>query len=418
MAWRARTEGRKIIYTSPSGVETEFDYENVSRVTDKLGAHFEFPGFKGSFVQDLGNSGERYKIKAFFWGPTCDEEADAFEESLRETGVGTLDHPLYGGRRVVPVGAIERRDDLKTRANQSIVSVTFWETEEAIFQAPQGTLFKTQADLELEFMWNQRAEQLEDQIDTNQFEDELTFREQVLEQVNNVRARIRDIADTVDEVREEFDAIYDSIVGGINELVGAPLTIGFQVLQLAQLPARAASLIGDKLDGYRNLLGDITSRSVSLVTTGSSDTNELATLDTTAQGTVAGAAVAAYNTDLQNQEDVIQAIDGIQELYDQLVEWRDDEYNNLTVVDTGEGLQALQQFISTVQRFLLSQALQLPQQRIMTLQRPRALVELVAELYGDVDDRLDEFIALNRLTGSEILEIPTGRRITYYVTNV
>jgi hypothetical protein len=54
-------------------------------------------------------------------------------------------------------------------------------------------------------------------------------------------------------------------------------------------------------------------------------------------------------------------------------------------------------------------------QKTVTLDRDRQAVELCAELYGEADGRLDEFIALNNFNIDEIELIPTGRRVSYYV---
>lgn len=52
--------------------------------------------------------------------------------------------------------------------------------------------------------------------------------------------------------------------------------------------------------------------------------------------------------------------------------------------------------------------------RSSRLDRPRALIELTAELYGVVDERLDFMITTNDLTPNEILELPAGREIVWY----
>jgi hypothetical protein len=55
----------------------------------------------------------------------------------------------------------------------------------------------------------------------------------------------------------------------------------------------------------------------------------------------------------------------------------------------------------------------IPERRIV-LDRARTIVDLAAELYGSVDDRLDFLINSNDLTGSEILELPANKVIKYY----
>jgi len=57
----------------------------------------------------------------------------------------------------------------------------------------------------------------------------------------------------------------------------------------------------------------------------------------------------------------------------------------------------------------------LKQERSLVLDRSRTIIDVVAELYGSVDDQLDFFINSNGLTGSEILELPKGKQVVFYV---
>ena len=126
MTWEDQL--REAAYRSPGGERFVFSYENVSQTFDKKTAAFEFPDAEGTFVQDLGVTGRRFPFRCFFWGANHDLEARRFEDALRESGIGTLEHPMYGVFDVVPTGTITRRDDLKTAANQSVFDVAFWQT--------------------------------------------------------------------------------------------------------------------------------------------------------------------------------------------------------------------------------------------------------------------------------------------------
>lgn len=64
---------------------------------------------------------------------------------------------------------------------------------------------------------------------------------------------------------------------------------------------------------------------------------------------------------------------------------------------------------------VVSQSFTLKQERALVLSRDRGLVELVAELYGTIDAELDFFISSNNLSGSDILSIPKGRTVVYYI---
>lgn len=87
----------------------------------------------------------------------------------------------------------------------------------------------------------------------------------------------------------------------------------------------------------------------------------------------------------------------------------------MAIVDTGETYQALQESVALSTGFLVALSFTLVQERRFFLKRSRNYVELVAELYGTVDDRLDFFINTNGLSGDEMIELPAGREIVYYV---
>lgn len=84
-------------------------------------------------------------------------------------------------------------------------------------------------------------------------------------------------------------------------------------------------------------------------------------------------------------------------------------------IDTGSAYQQLQEAVAITAGFLVGISFTLKQERRLILDRSRTIIDLVAELYGSIDEQLDFFITSNNLSGSEILELPKGREIVYYV---
>ncbi|MGB5733851.1 MAG: hypothetical protein WBM40_05345, partial [Thiohalocapsa sp.] len=106
-----------------------------------------------------------------------------------------------------------------------------------------------------------------------------------------------------------------------------------------------------------------------------------------------------------------------------LVAWREQGFGELgapaygsriEVLDTGAAYQAAQQTIAYCAGYLVTLAFTLANERSIVLDRPRTIIDLCAELYGSIDDKLDFLIDTNRLSGSEILELPRGRQIVWY----
>lgn len=86
----------------------------------------------------------------------------------------------------------------------------------------------------------------------------------------------------------------------------------------------------------------------------------------------------------------------------------------VATVDTGEIYQPLQNSVALGAGFLVKSSFTLIEEQRIILVRARNFVELVAELYGELDNRFDFFISTNQLSGDEIIELPIGREVVYY----
>ena len=414
MPWNDRI--REAAYTSPSGERIVFDYENVSKTVDKKTTGFEFPDADGTFVQDLGHSGRKYPLRVFFWGDDYDQEADAFEAALLERGTGKLEHPIYGTVDVVPFGTITRRDDLKTGANQAILQITLWETIGLIYPTSQTS--PAGAVLTAVDEYNDAvAVEFEEVTTLDSAVDAATFKNSYQALLDSASSGLRAIADTQDDVRQQFDAIVDSINQGIDILISQPLTLAFQTTQLIQSPARALTGIEARLTAYRNLANLIITGDSAVVTPSldASSSNEFHTKDLYASTYVTGSVVSVVNNQFTTKTEALAAADAVLTQLDDVVAWRDDNFQSLGEVDTGGAYQQLQEAVALTAGFLVEISFSLKQERSIILDRNRTIIDLAAELYGSIDDQLDFLISSNNLTGSEILELPRGREIVFYI---
>jgi hypothetical protein len=410
MPWNDRV--REAAYTSPSGVRLVFDYENVGKSVDKKTAAFDPPDANGTFVQDLGHTGRKYPLRLFFWGDDYDQEADAFEAALLERGTGKLDHPIYGVVNVVPFGSIKRRDDLKTAANQAVIELTFWETVDGAYPTtgkdPASEVLSAVSEYDVA-----AAEEFETTIDIDSATEQATFKSQYTVLLDTASSGLQSIADTQDDVQRQFDAVNDSINNGIDILVARPLALASQTLIMLEAPARALTDIEARLSAYATLANSIITGDDAVQQPGGG--NAFHTSDLFASTYVAASIVSVINNRFDTKTGALQAADLILQQFADVAAWRDDNYQSLGEVDTGGAYQQLQEAVALTAGFLVEISFSLKQERSIILTRPRTIIDLVAELYGSIDDQLDFFIDSNNLTGSEILEVPRGREIVYYV---
>ena len=414
MAWQDRLA--QAAYTTPSGQRLTFLYENVRKSFDKKTSAFDFPDAVGTFIQDNGRSGRRLPLRIFFSGDDYDLDTNDFEVGLAEIGRGKLEHPIYGTLDVVPFGTINRRDDLKTAANQAILEVTFWETIDILFpsaQADPGAEVLTAVN-----EYNAAtAEQFEEVLDIDTAVEEATFQNQYQLVLDIAQSILQDIADAQDDVRQEFNAIFESINAGIETLVEDPLTLAFQTTIFLQTPAKAIESIRARLDAYSNLATSIIGAEGSVRTPGldSQEANAFQNDDLFVSTAVTGAITSVVNNQFETKPEALSAAEEILDLASAVTVWRDANYESLGLIDTGGSYQQFQEAVALTAGFLVEISFSLKQERSIVLTHSRTIVDVVAELYGTVDEFLDFLITSNNLTGSEILELPAGKKIVYFV---
>lgn len=418
MSWEQRL--REAAYTPPSGVRLRFQYEDVSRSTNKRTTGFEFPRVDGAYVQDNGHGARKYPLRCFFSGPSHDLEATAFELALLERGTGRLEHPLYGPFDVVPFGSVDRRDDLATRANQSVVEVTFWTTLGALYPAattePRNELLAALDAFDLV-----AAAEFAELTDLRTAAARASVRSANVSLLRMVSGALSAIAGSVTSVNRAFRDSQQALNYGVDVLVGQPLQLAQQVANLIKAPALARVGIDSRLEGYRRLAERIFGSST---VTNTSDiviaatrlrlANAFHTANLFAMQAVAGSIRSVTEHAFTSRADALAAAEEVIGLFDALVAWRDTQFGALREVDPGGAYQALQHAVATTVGYLIQVSFTLAVERRIVLDRARTIIDLAAELYGSVDDRLDLLIESNNLTGADILELSAGTSIAYY----
>lgn len=416
-SWAERLQ--EAAYTSPGGTRIQFLYEDVGRTTSKRTTAFEFPGVNDAYVQDNGHGSRKYPLRCVFTGNNCDKLATAFEAALLERGKGKLEHPLYGTFDVVPFGDITRRDDLKSAANQAIVEVTFWTTVDAVY--PSGDSNPRSEILAALDGFDLAAAQQFTAADLASALQQANLKSTIRKTLRQVSATLQSVADSVESVNREFRDLQSLVNFGLDVLVGQPLLLAQQIANLITAPARALAGIRSRLDAYRNLLNQLlgNSRSSSADRALSANQrikaqNDFRVADLSASSAVAGSVLSVLENEFTTKTEAIEAANEIAEQLDTLSQWREQRFEELELIDTGESYQALQRAVALATGLLVEVSFSLVPERSIVLDRPRTIIDLAAELYGEVDERLDFLISSNNLSGSDILLLEPGRRILYY----
>lgn len=419
MSWQERL--REAAYTSPLGARIVFDYEDVSREIPLRNAEFTFPGVDGSYIQPNGHDGGRYPLRCYFSGSNYDIAALNFEEALLDRGVGRLEHPLYGTKDVVPLGSIARRDDLKTAANQAVIEVTFVATLGAVWPSGQGSPASEIVGT-LDLFNLAAADQFAESTSLKTAVDKSNVKATVRNMLKGISASLSAAASATADVKRAFTEQVEAVNLGMDVLIGQPVLLAQQVCNLVQAPARAASGIRSRLDGYAALLTRVLASAAASAAQDASAiagikqriSNDFHTSDLTALSAVSGAVLAVVESQFTTRPEAITAALAVNNMIDAAVAWREARYDGLSEIDAGGSYQAIQQAVALVTGYLVEVSFTLATERSMVLDRPRTIIDLAAELYGSVDDKLDFLISSNGLVGSEILEVPRGRQIVWY----
>lgn len=399
MSWEDRLE--RAIYVSADGsIRIEFEYTTLTQVLARKTSAYDFPAVGGTYVQDLGVGGRRFPFRIFLSGADYDLKAAAFDRAMAQRGPGTLQHPQLGALTVVPFGEVTRRDDLVTAGDQAIYELTFYETLPSLYPGADATEIRPtdyeQAQIE-EFTNGTELETAAQQAAERSKIDQLTAQ---------VAEFLAPIADNVAETKKTFDRTLISIETGVGVLLGQPATLAAQVLFLVKQPANASQLIDQTVRAHRDLITAILGGG--FPQTG----NDLQIRALYAGGALSGLSQAAVAAEYATRGEAVSVAAQLVDALAEIAAWRDGRAAG--VEDMGDGYSELLQLVAASAARLIQQSFNLAQERRVILDRDRAIVDLAHEFYGD-PERLDYLITTNGLTGSEILLVPRGRGLVYYV---
>ncbi|MBP7735956.1 MAG: DNA circularization N-terminal domain-containing protein [Spirochaetes bacterium] len=422
MGWRDRLIDAAI--TTPDKKRFKFQYQDVEKTIDKKTSTYEFAEKDGALVQDFGLGKVSYPLTIFFSGEDYDLEAKRFEKSASKKGVCSLEHPVYGIKDVVIV-KIQRRDSLQSAGNQAVFNLDM--TETIIPESPiLGVEAISQVMTGIESMTDLAASTLEG-VATFAY-GLVSGIQQMAQTFINSAMRIFDAAVSVtDTAAAAFSSTANFINKNIDALALAPAELSRSLQTLILAPSQLPVSVKSRMAMYSDLLGQVLSDPMG------ANTREyrnqclmkqmLATAILTAMADVNLHPDTGTNTGFTTRADAIQSAASLVNTFLEVQGFLDgmettgvsnDLENRFAASDAL--IQALKRIISSTARYLIQLSYELKQERIVTLDRDRTIIDLCYELYGTTaNDYLDLLIVSNSLTATEILLIPRAREIRYYI---
>ena len=437
-------ELQEAAYNSPGGKRQTFIYENVSRETDLKTATFTFPEMDGALVQSLGVGGRSFPMKCIFTGAKCRKEADSFEKLLCERGHGILEHPVYGKINVVPTGKIKRVDNLVDGVNEASVEVTFSETITDNDNSVSEVETADSLNEAMDSFEDSAAADFTDKIKTDSVEDKMQLQAVMKSQTDSTFKGVEGMARKDWKSKKDFmkwlkDAknFISSIENNMDLIGSYAESAARTIIKTMRLPCKIATTALSKVAGYSQIIKDIANNvkadpfganmvSNQFAIINLAITSALASLSygvaATAQEAGSGTAAGTDETGGANagcfssRAEVLEVAEQITGLFSEYSAYVDSQNKKNAFIDTGDCYEKVLNVVTLSLKALEETAFNLPVMRIIILDRDRQLFELLAELYGaDGFNRQDQFINDNKLTADEIVLIPMGREVRYYV---
>jgi hypothetical protein len=270
-------------YTSPSGKEFIFLWEKVSKKIQLKTGIFTYPDKDGAHVQHQGGGPTSFPFQCIFNGEGPIKNADDFEAALLERDTAELQHPLYGIRKVIPTGDIQRDDDYVNTLNETHVTVTFTETltdeEPAKLEAVTAdeiendfdefsesaaadfsesiTIESINEEIEIQAILNSEADMLNDNLSglvssADSLSSDFGFGVPAIDSVTG-KSKFADFVTSMQELKNNIK----SFLNKTENLVQKSLDIARLTLNLMKMPSRMIINITEKIKGYSRLIAQI-----------------------------------------------------------------------------------------------------------------------------------------------------------------
>lgn len=419
MGWEDRQ--KEASYKGPvSGKTFVFQWEKAEESFDKNATIFKFPDKDGAEIVSLGTGEHRFPITAFVSGDDYDLRTQEFMDILEEKGNGVLSHPIYGLKTVQPV-TVNRKDDTTENANQASIAILFIESSEIAAKGTQEDIKNRIDDAQKDFN-KDTPKEYKDQKRQDSAQDSANSEARIGNELTQMDKILAPIAAFNEDVNTFYQAVNLSINNNLTDLIGKPFTMASQIITLIKTPGRIVQSFSLRVSGYADIATQL--RASSTITSITNDSRNNLLENTFMLATCIAA--LAETILLENFKTKNEALTAAAILLDfhalnrDFIELEESKFQDtpleLLLYGDSEMNNTLNLIVEETASALASLSFNLQQERIIELVRDRNLIELAFELYGNLDpETLDLLISSNNLTGEEIILIPKGRLILYYV---
>lgn len=417
------TRLREATFISPSGIESTFRVDILSRVGGKKASIHEILNKDEAIPQDQGNKSTVYPIEAYFADENGDILADTFYDSLRESysieNPGILRHPRWGDISVMPF-EFQQSENLVEEGGVFRIPVTFREIPSSIFpvvgEVDQSEISAQVAEME------GVLESANEGINVDDAGDYASFGARVTNIVGIISTSLEDIANEFEDIKDEFQLIVNDIDRAITEKAEA-LDIMSQVNKLIRLPSQVLVITNSKINAYSDMLDDLITSYNGFFNPKAERQNQInqaVMFQNIAYFTSAVLFEASLYTEYETRDIASLALEIVNDNATLVEQSTTEIYQILTggITDifspdhnTGS---ILSDITANTNAILIERSFDLRSKVTEILKVNSDAITLTWKYYKDMDE-LDFFIRTNKLTNDEYIEIPAGREVASYV---
>lgn len=413
MSWIERIQ-RRMSITTGDGIVYFPEYMNAVLEQEYNVSEFNFPDVDGTLVKRRSPRGRRFALEIHFTGENNIDIAEDFRLSTVNKKAWTIDHPLYDEVIVQPRKLRFDNSKMNVTKITGLVLETISNTGPTAAVAPIDEILSRKVELDRLSSLN-----YSNQIDNLQASEIAGISDNILV----IESTAEDIILIEDEkvnykneVLKSQAAIVNIIQEPLNAIRSIQSVINFPFSVTNTVEARVSNLIEQfdrVLDSFANIIPGISR-------------NDKVYLETQGANTISAAAAASVSNiddfpygsreDVDNisleiisaYNDFIVTIDGFQTVN----QTEEDSY-----APNPDVMTALEEIINFTLSMLDEIALESQQEHIIINEADNNAIILSHRVYGpdSEDTNLERFISTNKIGLNEILLIPKGKELIYFV---
>ncbi len=409
MSWIERVKTGYTIRTGDGATYTP-KWLNPNKSQSFNVSQFNFPNVSGTLVDRRRPKGEVYSLELYFDGNDHLDVSAAFALSANNSRAWTITHPIYETLTVQPVSIFyDNRDANVTKITGSVI-----ETIVAANKNKAAPIDKIRGD-------KVRIDAL--QANAYAFDVQPTTADitEYKGNLDTLYAEGSKSAGTTLDAETYFNA-YNAAYSKLDELISEPLAAVRLAQRMIEAPFIFAQLVQRRFETFMNQVA-LLRRTLDNVL----NRNQKRQYETNV-GCIISAMAAATTVNIdgsyRNRTDVIGIADNLANTYNQYITDLDG-LQTLTGADADsyipnfDAVNAIRDLVIFTINNLVDIAVDGRTEITIVLEEDSNAIMLTYRFYGDDpnDTFLTEFIEANNLGLNELLIIPKGRLITYYVEN-